>query len=137
MPIAQSTTSTMTRKKSIASSGRHPSRTGATSDVGRAIQWRAAVIVVAGLLVYSNSLSSPFLFDDQNSIVGNSQIRQLWPLSIPLSPPRDTPVAGRPLVNLSFAINYAMGGLDPWGYHLVNVVIHVIGVLVLVGNVRR
>ena len=95
------------------------------------------MIIVAGLLVYSNSLSSPFLFDDQNSIIGNSQIRRLWPLSIPLSPPRDTPVAGRPLVNLSFAINYAVGGLDPWGYHLVNIVIHVIAALVLFGLVRR
>jgi protein O-mannosyl-transferase len=95
------------------------------------------VIVVAGLLVYSNSLSSPFLFDDQNSIIGNLQIRRLWPLSIPLSPPRDTPVAGRPLVNLSFAINYAVGGLDPWGYHLANIVIHVTAALVLFGLVRR
>jgi hypothetical protein len=59
---------------------------------------------VAGLLIYSNSLSSPFVFDDQNSIIGNPQIRQIWPLSAALSPPRDTPVAGRPLVNLSFAL---------------------------------
>ena len=103
----------------------------------RGTQWRAVVIVVAGLLIYSNSLSSPFLFDDQNSIIGNTQIRQLWPLSIPLSPPRDTPVAGRPLVNLSFAINYAAGGLDPWGYHLGNVIIHVMAALVLFGLVRR
>ena len=95
------------------------------------------MIVVAGLLIYSNSLSSPFLFDDQNSIIGNPQIRQLWPLSIPLSPPRDTPVAGRPLVNLSFAINYAVGGLDPWGYHLTNVIIHAMAALVLFGLVRR
>ena len=102
-----------------------------------AVRWRALVILIAGLLVYSNSLSSPFLFDDINSIVGNRQIRQLVPLSVPLSPPRDTPVAGRPLVNLTFAINYAVGGLNPWGYHLANVVIHVIAALVLFGLVRR
>ena len=105
--------------------------------MGRGIQWRAVVLVVVGLLVYANSLSSPFLFDDQTSIIGNAQIRRLWPLSIPLSPPSETPVAGRPLVNLSFAINYAVGGLDPWGYHLVNVIIHVMAALVLFGLVRR
>ena len=110
---------------------------GLTPSGPPGLRWRAVVIVVAGLLVYANSLSSPFLFDDLNSIVGNSQIRRLWPLSIPLSPPRDTPVAGRPLVNLSFAINYAVGGLDPWGYHVANVIIHVMAALVLFGLVRR
>ena len=97
----------------------------------------AALIVVAGALVYGNSLSAPFLFDDQNSLIGNTSIRQLSPLSVPLSPPRDTPVAGRPIVNLSFAVNYAIGGLDPWGYHVVNVGIHVIAALLLFGVVRR
>jgi hypothetical protein len=95
------------------------------------------VLVLTGLLIYSNSLSSPFLFDDQNSILTNPQIRRLWPLSIPLSPPRDTPVAGRPVVNLSFAVNYALGGFDPWGYHVTNVVIHVMTALVLFGVLRR
>jgi hypothetical protein len=128
------------------SSGGRKSRTDATLPVGgaasggadaRAIRWRAALLVVAGLLVYANSLSSPFLFDDQNSIIANTQIRRLWPLAVPLSPPRDTPVAGRPLVNLSFAVNYAVGGLDPWGYHVVNVIIHVAVALVLFGLGRR
>jgi protein O-mannosyl-transferase len=120
---------------------RHKARpTRATVDAREQttrIRWRAAVIVLAGVLVYANSLSSPFLFDDVNSILTNTQIRRLWPLSVPLSPPRDTPVAGRPLVNLTFAINYAAGGLDPWGYHVVNVLIHVMAALVLFGLVRR
>ncbi|KPP71920.1 transmembrane and TPR repeat-containing protein 2-like, partial [Scleropages formosus] len=30
----------------------------------------------------------------------------------------------RPLCILSFRLNYALGGLDPWGYHVVNVVLH-------------
>jgi protein O-mannosyl-transferase len=111
--------------------------TTVTAEQITRIRWRALVIVLAGVLVYANSLSSPFLFDDVNSIVTNTQIRRLWPLSVPLSPPRDTPVAGRPLVNLSFAINYAAGGLDPWGYHVGNVLIHVMAALVLFGLVRR
>jgi hypothetical protein len=54
-----------------------------------------------------------------------------------LSPPRATPVAGRPLVNLSFALNYALGGLDVRGYHLFNVGIHLLAALILFGIVRR
>lgn len=89
------------------------------------------------MLVYWNGLSGPFLFDDQNAIARNLTIRELWPLSTPLSPPQDTPVAGRPLVNLSFALNYAIHGLDVRGYHLLNVALHVLAAVVLFGGVRR
>ena len=98
---------------------------------------RAAVIVLAGVIAYSNSLSAPFIFDDQTAILDNATIRQLSPLSVPLSPQRDTPVAGRPLVSLTFAINYAAGGLDPRGYRLINIAIHLLAALTLFGLVRR
>jgi tetratricopeptide (TPR) repeat protein len=95
------------------------------------------VLVCAGALAYSNSLSGPFIIDDGVTIVDNTHIRQLWPLSRALATDRESPVAGRPLVNLSFAINYAIGGLDVGGYHLVNVVLHVLCALLLFGVVRR
>ncbi len=103
----------------------------------RGVALRAVVLVVAGVLVYLNSLSAPFVFDDRTAIVDNPQIRQLWPLSVPLSPRPDTPVAGRPIVNLTFAINYAFGGLDVTGYRLTNLAIHLLAALVLFGVVRR
>jgi hypothetical protein len=56
---------------------------------------------------------------------------------VPLSPPRDTSVAGRPLVNLSFAMNYAMGGLDVTSYHATNLALHLLVALVLFAIVRR
>jgi len=93
--------------------------------------------VIAGALVYANSLSAPFIFDDQTAIIENSQIQRLWPLSVPLSPRRETPVAGRPIVNLTFAINYAASGLDIRGYRLTNLAIHLLAALTLFGLVRR
>jgi protein O-mannosyl-transferase len=107
------------------------------ADRSTGLLLRAGLIVFVGVLTYWNSLSGPFLFDDQRSIVENVQIRRLWPLSEALSPPRETPVAGRPLVNLSFALNYALGGLDVRGYHLFNIAIHLISALILFGIVRR
>ena len=74
------------------------------------------LIIVAGALIYANSLSGPLVFDDQSAIRFNPQIRRLWPLSEPLTPPQNTPATGRPLVNLSFAINYAIGGLEVRGF---------------------
>jgi Flp pilus assembly protein TadD len=115
------------------------SRKGAKSTVasrvsGKGVTWRAAVIALVVAATYANSVSGPFLFDDENSIVGNASIRQI---NASLSPPRDTPVAGRPLVNLTFALNYRAGGLDVRGYHVVNIAIHIAAALVLFGIVRR
>jgi Flp pilus assembly protein TadD len=98
--------------------------------------WTAA-IVIAGCLAYANSFTNPFVLDDEQAIVGNAQIRSLWPVSVPLSPPQETPVARRPLVNLSFAINFAVGGLDPVGYHIGNLLVLLLTALVLFGTVRR
>jgi tetratricopeptide (TPR) repeat protein len=98
---------------------------------------RAAFIVLAGAVVYANALSGPFVLDDQDTIVVNEQIRQLWPPSVVLFPALELPVAGRPAVNVSFALNYALGGLDVRGYHLVNVAIHIACALLLFGIVGR
>lgn len=81
-------------------------------------------IAIAGLIAYANSFAGVFLFDDLGSIVRNAHIRSLTPLSQVLLPPADTPLAGRPLVQLSLAINYAMGSTSVWGYHVVNLALH-------------
>ena len=107
------------------------------SDTQSGISWRAAAIVTAGFLAYSNSLYGPFVFDDLLSIVENPSIRQWWQFSAVLFPERELPVAGRPLVNLSFALNYAVGGLEVFGYHLVNVALHLTCALLVFGLVRR
>ena len=93
--------------------------------------------MLAGIFTYSNSLSGPFIFDDQVSIVENQHIRAWWRLGSALSAERELPTAGRPLVNLSFALNYAAGGLGVFGYHLVNIAVHLLNALVVFGIVRR
>ncbi len=101
----------------------------------RSSSWLYPLIVAAAAgIVYSGSLDHPFLFDDMGSVVHNPQIRSLDP-AVALAPPPETPVGGRPLVNLSFALNYAVGGLDPAGYHLVNILLHIGNALLLFGVV--
>jgi protein O-mannosyl-transferase len=95
----------------------------------------AAVLVLAGVLAYGNSLAGPFIADDSVAIVGNEEIRSLRP-SVVLFPKRERPVAGRPLANLTFALNYAAGGLAPAGYHLVNIGIHLACGLLLMAVAR-
>lgn len=88
-------------------------------------------MIGVGVLVYYNSLRVGFLFDDAPHIVENTRIRQFWP------PWEILAHTSRPLVMLSVALNYALGGLNPWGYHLFNVGIHVLAALTLYGVVRR
>ena len=101
------------------------------------IGWRAAVIALAVVLIYANSLRAPFVIDDQAAIVQNEQIRDLSRPSAVLLPDSESPVAGRPLVNLSFALNYAAGGLDVRGYHVVNIALHLVCALLAFGFIRR
>ena len=79
------------------------------------IRAAGAVLVLAALAAYANSFHGPFVFDDLPSVLENPSIRTLWPPSVPLSPPRGfgLTVSGRPLLNLSLAINYAISGTNP------------------------
>ena len=94
-------------------------------------------LVIVGAAIYANSLSGPFLLDDAPAIVDNPSIRQLWPPWQALQAPPDAPGAGRPIVSLSLAMNYALGGLDVRGYHLFNIAVHLLAALALYGCVRR
>lgn len=96
----------------------------------------AVVLAAAILLVYHNALDGPFIFDDETSIVLNPAIRSLWPPWAPLMSPPDTTVAGRPVVGISLAVDYALHGLDVAGYHASNIAFHVLAALLLLGVVR-
>src|SRR5262245_2525872 len=98
---------------------------------------RVAAILLAGALTYANSLSGPFVFDDRATVLDNASIRDLRGIRAVLAPPTETPVAGRPLVNTTFAINYAMDGLDVAGYHVVNIALHLLYASLVFAIVRR
>ena len=96
------------------------------------------LIALCLALAYAGSLNSPFIFDDGLNIVENPSIQTVFPLSGPLAHiPPGTSLNSRPLVNLTFALNYAVGGLSPWSYHLGNLLIHILAALALYGIVRR
>ena len=83
------------------------------------------------LLAYQNSFSGQFLFDDIPNITENETVRSLgnaW---------RTVSYDTRPVTTLTLAANYALGGLDVWGYHAFNVAVHALAALALFGLVRR
>ena len=104
----------------------------------------AALILAATVItIYSGAARAPFIFDDEPCIVNNPSIMNLQPLwgdepgTSPLRPPQDYTTAGRPLVNLSLALNVYFGALDPVGFHVFNMAIHVLSAMLLWAIVRR
>ena len=67
----------------------------------------------------------------------NETIREWWRPGVVLASAPDSPVAGRPLANATLAFNYALGGLEVAGYHVVNILLHVSCALLAFGVVRR
>lgn len=116
-----------------------PGGPGASRSAAQWTRWVPVAVILAAIAVaYANALRGPFIFDDIESIVRNESIRNLWSPEI-FNPPggRGETVGGRPLLNASFAVNYAISGLDTWSYHAMNVAIHALAALVLFGLARR
>ena len=96
-----------------------------------------ALIVLAALAAYANSFHGPFVFDDLESIPGNPTIKSL---TLAWRPPTDQggiSVAGRPILNVSLALNWAIGGENVWSYHAFNLAVHLLAGLTLFGLLRR
>lgn len=97
----------------------------------------AALIAVAAFVAWHNSFDGPFVLDDLHNITANPSIRRLSALGTVLNPPSDLGVGGRPLLNLTFALNHAFRGLQVGSYHGLNLAIHVLAAWTLLGLVRR
>jgi hypothetical protein len=80
-----------------------------------------AFIAAFVLIAYSNTFNAAFHFDDNPSIVENPNIKYMTMDSIIAS------IKGiRPVVYLSLMLNYKLGGMKPFGFHVFNVSVHII-----------
>src|SRR3990172_5723658 len=89
------------------------------------------LITLLSGLIYFNSLENGFHFDDTYHLIDNPYIRGLKYVPMIFTDTRTFSVWPgnnrhyRPLLLLTHVINYALGGLSPIGYHLVNLAFHV------------
>lgn len=102
----------------------------------------AAALALGCLLLYGGTLEHPFHYDDQHSIVDNPHVRQLG--NIPaffVEPGYFSADANsgmyRPMLMVSWALNYAWSGYEPWSYHLVNIAVHFLCGLLVWQILRR
>jgi protein O-mannosyl-transferase len=84
------------------------------------------LIALAGILAYSNSYSGVLLFDDEYGIRDNPDLGKWYPLKYPLYGVQGAPSCARPPVQISLTLNHNFGGIDPVGYHIVNLAIHLV-----------
>jgi protein O-mannosyl-transferase len=106
--------------------------------VNRTIPFLLAAVIT---LAYANALHVPFQFDDWHVLEGNPSIRSLDNLPRFFTDPTATSVLPenrdlRPLLMVTFALNYAVSGNRTWSYHLVNLLLHWLACLLLYRIVR-
>lgn len=90
-------------------------------------------VTLLGIACYANSLRGPFVADDASSIVDNGLLHDLGNYLGSLCGYEALP--NRYLAYLTFALNYRWGGLEVFGYHLVNLVIHLANAALVYGLV--
>ena len=91
----------------------------------------AAVAAAMAALVYLNALDNPFVYDDHRVVLENYSIRDLSNVrALFLND------VFRPVVNISYALDYARAGLAPSGYHLTSLLLHMANVVLLFVLVR-
>jgi hypothetical protein len=92
------------------------------------------ILLIAGVayLAYSNTFQSPFTLDDDHNILSNPYV-QIDNLSFAELSQAATksPNRRRWLPNISFAVNYYFDKYDEWGYHLINLIIHILNGITL------
>src|SRR5262245_53760672 len=91
----------------------------------------ACVAAVVAIAVYASTLGHGFAYDDPRVITDNPAIRDLADWRRIFTTPSwfmdgTSTIAFRPLTTWTFAANYAVHGLAPWGYHAVNLALHAV-----------
>lgn len=77
------------------------------------------LLLALGFILYSPSFHGKWVYDDNPAIVANDALEETSETALRALTGRRT------LTDFTFALNRAAGGLDPFGYHIVNIAIHV------------
>jgi tetratricopeptide (TPR) repeat protein len=91
--------------------------------------WATALVALAATCLYLNTWGHGFHFDDFHSVVHNPHLRSLRQIPAFFADPslfsaNPESAMYRPVLLVSYALNYAVGGLEPGGYHLANALLH-------------
>ncbi|HEX3282932.1 MAG TPA: tetratricopeptide repeat protein [Pyrinomonadaceae bacterium] len=128
-----------------------PRRNGSQSPDSNSIftESRALFLTIAAtVLVYANSLSGAFVFDDTKQIVGNSSLHSwrnifraftsdVWSFQRGTLTKDIPPPYYRPLFTIYLTVNYQLFGLWEPGWHLMNLLVHTTATVFVYYLLRR
>ncbi len=86
------------------------------------LRWACfGLLAAAAALAWANGLNGAFTYDDKVEVIGNPTIRTLesWATVVRYN-------ASRPAVILTWALDWRLWGLEPLGYHVVNLLVHIL-----------
>lgn len=92
------------------------------------------ILSLLGILSFFATLRSPFLYDDAHAIIENPYIQNLWNFQSAVGIEN---IFNRSMVLLTYAVNREVGGLDVFGFHLVNILIHICVAIIFYFLVQR
>lgn len=108
-----------------------------TLTKNKQVIWAMVFIIALTWISFLPSLRNGFTnWDDPHMVVSNTMIRSLSPENIVGVFSSFHYAHYHPLVVLSFAVEYAIAGLDPMPYHLTNLLLHTINALLVFWLVR-
>jgi tetratricopeptide (TPR) repeat protein len=119
-----------TRKNKKAATARRKQKTRQRTDNGL-LYLTAAALVMAVFICYANSMGNDFVFDDQYLVLIYSRPRSFSHLLEMLID------SYRPVRNLSYILDFAVWGANPFGFHLTNVLIHAANTVLVFFLIRR
>lgn len=83
----------------------------------------ALILIVAGFIAYANSFDASFHWDDGPQIMNNAKVHELSTFADPAT---WTMVNWRPFSLFTLSLNWAAGGTNVLGYHLINLLLHIL-----------
>ncbi len=99
--------------------------------ITRGALWLGILTIAIGtLLIYLPAIRAGFIWDDPDYVINNSTLRSIDGLIEMWTQPRSLP-QWYPLVHTTYWIEYHLWGLWPTGYHVDNVLLHIVSSLLL------
>src|SRR3989338_8267359 len=92
------------------------------------------LILIISIAIYSNTLKNGFAYDDEFTVVNNTLIKNFSNISKLFTKEyfsTSGEMSYRPVVTLTYFLDYALYGIKPWGYHLTNLLLHALNGVIL------
>ena len=95
-------------------------------------RWLCAATVVCGAIVHVTAIGNPFVYDDFRTVVDNPTLQPHPNLRAVVL--HDSM---RPLASLSFAMDRALWGPGPFGFHVTSLLLHLLNIALVFAVARR